>query len=247
MKEIIRLIEVEKEKLSKSEFLNWLSNSNIPVAERLSFTPSMLFFIMGFKDLLSSIHIENPKTKLEHIISTHCEEDLHHWKWYISDLQSLGYSNLGNDLMEFSSNLWSEEKKSARELIYKSFNYHYNRPSLVTDFILIEVMEATFGAFSESMKKCVMSGGAFSRLDFFGEVHHHAEENHTSGTWIDGESIDSSISSIALDSKEKDFAANMVLDLFSHFEEMFSMWHSSRVEQQSPIFMRDTRELDSLK
>ncbi len=225
MKKIIKYIEFEQKKLSESEFLKWLADSSISPSHRLSFTPSMLFFIMGFKDLLESIHIKNPQTPLENIISTHCEEDLHHWKWYIEDLKTLGYGNIGNDLMDFSSDLWGKERKAARNLIYKAFNYHFQKPSIICDLVLIEVLEATFGVFVESMKKCVEDYNAYDKLLYFGKTHHDAEESHGNGNWVEGESLDDTILSLKLSSHEEQYSVNMVEELFELFEETFKMWH----------------------
>jgi hypothetical protein len=89
-------------------------------------------------------------------------------------------------------------------------------------------MEATFGAFTGSMEKCVKEANLYNDLKFFGEVHHHAEENHSSGNWIEGDSVEDAVLSFCLNETEELFATNMVVDLFDSFNQMFSMWYESR-------------------
>lgn len=228
MKDLIPFIEKKQQDLEKSHFLKWLGNSEVPPENRLTFIPSMLFFIMGFKDILSALHIKDAKTELEHIISTHCEEDLDHWKWYIEDLQTLGFESWGEDLLNFSTQLWSEDTREARELIYKSFSYHYEKPTLLMDLVLLEVMEATFGAFTKSMEKCVKEAGRFENLKFFGQIHHEAEANHASGSWLDEASVEDAILKFDLSPEERVLAKQMVSDLFQKFDSMFDMWFNSK-------------------
>ncbi len=225
MEKIVQLIKIEKNKLEECRFLSWLSSSDISIDERLSFTPLMLFFIMGFKDLLSCMLIENPKSEIEKSISAHCKEDIEHWKWYIEDLNQLDYSELGRNLFNFTSLVWSENTKESRELIYKAFNYHYTKPTPVIDLILIEIMEATFGSFSESLKLCSKKNPEIHTLKFFGKTHQIAEENHTSGNWLEHGEINKSILTMKLNKKESAFATKMTIDIFSAFGEMFEMWY----------------------
>ncbi|MCY4177874.1 MAG: hypothetical protein OXD32_05180, partial [Endozoicomonadaceae bacterium] len=200
----------------------------ISVDEKMSFTPPMLFFIMGFKDLLSCIWIKNPKNALEKNISTHCEEDIEHWKWYVEDLNQLGYAKLGSNLLNFTSFLWSEDTKESRELIYKAFNYHYTKPSTVIDLILIEIMEATFGSFSESLYLYTEKNPEINTLKFFGETHRIAEKNHKAGNWLEHNEIDETILAIKLNDEERAFATKMVTDLFNAFEQMYAMWYKQK-------------------
>jgi hypothetical protein len=244
MKNIIKKIEGEQKNLENCHFLQWLGNSKISPDERLNFIPSMYFFIMGFKDLLTSIHIEKPQNELEHLISTHCEEDLGHWKWYLADLKALGYKSWGEDLMKFSTQLWSDETEAARQLVYKSFDYHYNNKSKVLDLVLIEIMEATFGAFTKSMEKCVKEAGRFENLIFFGSIHQEAEANHSAGTWVETDSVEDAVLKFELTKDERLRAEKMTAELFELFEQMFSMWYENRnsylpvnrtnVQEQSP-------------
>lgn len=228
MERVIQLIEKEKSKLQECHFLSWLSNSDIPVDEKMSFTPPMLFFIMGFKDLLSCMSIQKPKNEVERHISSHCLEDIEHWKWYIEDLNQLGYSKIGSNLISFASLVWNEDTKESRELIYKAFNYHYTKPSVIIDLILIEIMEATFGAFSESLKSCYEKRPEIYTLKFFGETHQTAEKNHTSGNWLEHGEINKDILTIDLSEEERLFATEMTIDLFSAFGKMFEMWFKQK-------------------
>ena len=228
MERIINLIEIEKNKLQGCDFLSWLSRTDISVNEKMSFTPSMFFFIMGFKDLLTCMLIRRPKTDIEKTISSHCLEDIEHWKWYIEDLNQLGYGKLGSNLFNFASLIWSEDTKESRELVYKAFNYHYTKPSLFIDLILIEIMEATFGSFCESLSLCFKVNPEIHNLKFFGETHQIAEKNHKSGNWLEQEKIDKTILAIKLDEKERRFSTEMTLDLFYSFRKMFEMWFEQK-------------------
>ena len=244
MKLVVKHLENEQAQLRQCEFIQWLENSDVSPDDRLSFVPSMLFFIMGFKDILSSAHIENPRNELEHLISTHCEEDLDHWEWYISDLQTLGFDRWGEDLFKFSSQIWSNDSKAARELVYKLFNYHYTKPSLILDLVLIEVLEATFGAFSDAMEKCVKEAGRFEELKFFGAIHKEAEENHTSGSWVENGEVEDIILKFELTESERLLATEMIGNVFSMFEDMFAMWLKTSDEYKS-VKQNTTKLVDS--
>ncbi len=240
MQLIIPLIEKKQKDLEQCRFLLWLENKNIPVEQRLSFTPSMIFFIMGFNDILNLLKINPPNNKLESIITTHCEEDIEHWQWYLNDLERLGFdlNTWGPDLPTFMKNLWAKETTAVRQLVYHCVAYHLNYKNKLIDLVLLEVLEATFGAFIGPMVKCVQEAGLWNNLEFFGRIHHDAESAHSSGSWVENESVDNILYEFDLDDKTRLLANEMIIDLFSRFNMMFDTWYESRkVFQARPNYL----------
>lgn len=228
MEQVLSIIERKNEDIQRCDFLSWLRDPSISKGEKMAFTPQMLFFIMGFKDLLSSMHIDQPANDIERIISVHCEEDINHWVWYIEDLNELGYSDIGNDLFSLTSFIWGEETKENREFIYKSFYYHYVRPSSTTDLVLIEIIEAVFASFSEALDVYSMKHRDVYDLKFFGETHRLAEQSHDSGNWIEKIKVGDGIRNIKLNEEEVVFSKKMIDDIFESFDKMFDMWFRNR-------------------
>ena len=76
---------------------------------------------MSFGDLNKYVVREkNANTKLQQIINEHTYEDDHHWPWFITDLDKLGYNSQMNftQVLRF---LWGEQTKVSRQLSLSSF------------------------------------------------------------------------------------------------------------------------------
>lgn len=193
MENLLQQIETRSEQLSASSFCKWIKfeSTQLNDTDTLSFTPSMLYFILGFRDILAHLQYSHPKNALEQTINTHCEEDKNHWMWYLQDLKSLGYneSTWSNNWVNFVEYLWSDENKATRDLVYlciheiKKYN-HSPEASLV----IIECLESTFGVFMNTLKFKFENNQTFKKLKFFGELHQNTELNHSLGSWIDEES-----------------------------------------------------------
>lgn len=230
------LIEMRSAKLSQNPLCKWIvgeESKNLPPQEVLGFAPSMLNFIMGFKDILEELEYMSPKNELEHIVNQHCKEDKDHWRWYLEDLEVLGFSDqgLGKDLSSKMEFLWSTDNKANRQLVYLCIHlirkYNDARASLV----IIECLEATFGVFMTSMQKRFWNSTIYSKLKFFGLTHHHQEANHSIGHWIEDDSNQgqqSLLEQIPFNNPESESMAESIEMVFDQFEVVFENWYLSR-------------------
>src|SRR5690348_15890972 len=92
MKTILPIIDARKRQLGDSPFCRWLAGDEGSDEDRFAFVPAQLFLVLGFRDILSFLKVANPKTDLDALINVHCQEDLDHWKWYLEDLEMLGFT-----------------------------------------------------------------------------------------------------------------------------------------------------------
>jgi len=210
MKEMLRTISTEKHALEETPFILWLGNKDITLKEKYSFVPSMAFFIMGFKDILMHLKSESSETDIEKLIAQHCEEDLGHWVWYVKDLERLGFefSSWGEDLSSFFSRLWGNDTQECRRLVYLTMHYaqSINDPRLL--LVIIEVMEATFGAFIDALHHSSRDKQINTELEFFGLKHHDAESNHSLGSWIDGKNSSADLHNVILSQEPREHKKN---------------------------------------
>ena len=91
MADVVRQIDAEREALPEGPLFKWLSDESVDGYRRLSFLPAMLYYLMSFKDVLSTLSRDDPRTDLEHHINAYCREDADHWRWYLTDLDKLGF------------------------------------------------------------------------------------------------------------------------------------------------------------
>lgn len=230
MKQMLKLIDIKKKEIESHQLCQWMSDKNIDPSERLSFVPSMLFFIMGFSDILKEVKIKNPQTPLDHIINTHCDEDADHWRWYLKDIERLGFSlqDWGGDVYGVFKTLWSDELFPTRKLVYETIKYAQNSKDPVVRLILIEIMEATFGAFTINMIHPLKETQFYKKLHFFGHTHEHAEDNHSLGSWTSDQSPEEYMEGIEVSDSIKYEATGMIEHLFDLFSEMFTCWYEQK-------------------
>ena len=230
METIMAKISAEKSELERSRFIEWLRREDVSVAEKFSFVPAMVFFIMGFRDILDSLKQASLRTPVEKLVSQHCEEDAGHWCWYVEDLSRLGFdlSAWGRDLTSFFTRLWSSETQECRNLVYSTTHYVRSAPSPEVLLVIVEVMEATFGVFSDALYASLRGTPAYSELEFFGSKHRQMEQSHSIGNWTATGNHSAEIYEIPISREVEEAALNVVDDLFSQFHKMFDEWYLSR-------------------
>ncbi len=230
MRAIMRKIEEKKSTLERSRFVEWLIREDVPGAEKLSFAPAMAFFIMGFRDILCSLKQRNPTTWAAKIVNQHCDEDADHWRWYIEDLEKLGFDHTvwGGDLSGLFSRMWSDETRESRNLVYLTMYHVRSAPSPEVLLVIIEVMEATFGVFSDALHRALQGMPAYSNLKYFGHTHRQEEESHAIGSWTQSGSHSEDIYGIQLPKEVREICFNIVDALFAQFQEVFEEWYLSK-------------------
>jgi len=232
MERILKKIELESQKLDDSPLCQWLRSDKVTHEDRLSFTPSMLFFVLGFKDMLSAMHVSNPKTEIDLEINTHCDEDLDHWKWYLRDLESLGFipQSWGSRMSDMFKQIWGDESYEVRNLVYTIVHQvkKFNNPLM--SLIMIEYLEAAFAVFIRHMLVPIKQLGYFEQLEYFGKVHVEKEAAHSRGSWVDGHRSEptSKFKQHQLDEKTLLQAEVIIDDISQKMLNVFNYWYSAR-------------------
>lgn len=205
-----------------------IGDGSLPAASRLRFTPAMLFFVMGFKDILHEMQVDGSSDPMQQSVNLHCEEDSFHWEWYLKDLRRISYGQqfLAIDPVDMITQIWSEPWAATREVVYKSIHLAKQFNSPFYKLILIESLEATFDCFNEPMFKLVHEMGRQEELEYFGQLHAHAEADHAMEK--SGETHESASYNNYQPSKEETENAVQIIDaVFSAFESAFDTWYEA--------------------
>ncbi len=230
MREVLDAIFAHKQSLDQTEFVRWLKNPDIPPEEKFSFVPAMVFFVMGFTDILNALRTDEPKSTLDALVNEHCEEDSGHWRWYAQDIEKLRFNlaTWGGDALSFFSRLWGDDTRQARDLVYTAVQYAKQERSPEMRLVIIEVMEATFGVFIDALHVSSRNWPGYSQLQFFGPNHREAEQAHVTGSWVAGGTTSEAVSNIVLSPAARGRALYIVGTLFGQFEGMFEEWLHAR-------------------
>ena len=222
MKEIVELIERKKVSLEDGKLFQWLSDENVDPRERLSFTPGMLYYLMGFKDVLSHLALESPSNLLEEHINAYCVEDAEHWRWYLDDLEKLGYAlqSWGNDIPKFCDEVWSPANETNRRTIFSLIHYSKLSNDPLLKLTLIQIFEATGVVFIGHTRKAAIAMGMDDDLLYFGKVHYEEEFGH---------SVQSKdLVQYEMSEETRALAREAVEELFGDFEELFDCWYEHK-------------------
>lgn len=253
MDEILNCIETKSEQLAKNPFCQWILYNNHDSDEAtFSFSPSMLYFILGFRDILNHLEYANPQTELEKIINQHCLEDKNHWKWYLQDLKTLGVckASWGGDWPDFVDKVWHDESKPTRDLVYLCIHLIKKHQSPKASLVIIECLESTFGVFMSTLQNKFKNSDIYSRLHFFGQLHQEQEMNHSLGHWIEADnegsanhSLAGTIANIQVSAEENRELIETVNLIFDQFELVFSTWLKLKKTYTKPNFVIPVHKL----
>ncbi|MCJ8280966.1 MAG: hypothetical protein MJK14_14060 [Rivularia sp. ALOHA_DT_140] len=208
------LIEEKNYEYAQLPLFKFLEDKTIDPIKRLSFAPCIAHFILSFGDLNKYVFRENqPVTKLEYMINEHTYEDDHHWPWFITDLEKLGF----NSQMSFTQVLrflWSEQSKVSRQLSYQLSAYTLHAEPIIK-IAAIEAIEATghvlFSRTSQVASELTEITG--QKYTYFGEFHFNLESGHAMGT----EGGENFLASIKLTDSQRHEAYEVVNNVFSIF------------------------------
>lgn len=222
MHRIINIIEKKKTVLAEGNLFKWLSDDSVNGYERLSFSPSMLYYLMGFKDVLNTLLRKNPQNMLENHINAYCGEDAEHWRWYLRDLETLEYSinTWGKNIPEWCNNVWGNQVQPNRQTIFHLINYAMLSDDPLFSITLIMIFEATGVVFIGHTRKAAIAIGMDDKLKYFGKVHYEEEFGHTVQA-KDFENYKMSDETFAL-------AVPMIEKLFSDYDMLFDCWYENR-------------------
>ncbi len=235
---ILSLIEEKSERLAKNPFCHWILNENqLSPEETFSFTPSMLYFVVGFRDILTQMVYQNPQSELEIIINQHCLEDKNHWQWYLQDLKTLGITDAswGNSWSNLIQDLWHDDNKPTRDLVYLCIHLIKKHQSPAASLVIIECLESSFGVFMSTLKERFGSSSIYQKLHYFGQVHEQQEMNHSMGHWISSDVVampshsnSHALENLKITDAEKLELSETITLIFDQFELVFNTWLDSK-------------------
>lgn len=218
MKRILDQIEEHRGELAEQPLFKFLSDESVDGATRLSFTPSMLYYLMGFKDVLRMLERPDSDEKLHRYINAYCGEDADHWRWYLTDLGKLGYrlTTWGADLPAFANSAWSEATRANRDTIFHLVGHAERLTSPLAALSLISVFEATGVVFIGHTRKAAVALGMDDELQYFGREHYEEEFGHSVQA--------RHLAEYELDEATYQYCRVMVNELFADYEKLFQCW-----------------------
>lgn len=186
------------------------------VLDKLKFVPRMLFFVMGFKDLMQLVRYENATTKEEQSVNIHSDEDSNHWEWYLRDLSYINGWFKNTDSHDLISEIWDEKSLDVRRAIYLFSSYMHTFQDPIARMLMVEVLEMTFDKFKEAIHPVLKESDLYDQLEYFGKKHQETEENHTTG--ISDDEISELINELPAEHKE-----DMIVAVNQLFDQMYKM------------------------
>ena len=216
MQEVLSFIEKKNQEYAKLPLFKFLEDKTINPRQRLSFAPCIAHFIMSFGDLNKYVFREKePVAKLEHIINEHTYEDDHHWPWFVTDLEKLGFNSQMN-FTQILRYLWGEQSKISRQLSYQLSAYTLQAEPIIK-IAAIEAIEATGHVlFSRTSKVAAeLTEITGQKYTYFGDFHFNLESGHAMGT----EGGEEFLASIKLSDSQRQEAFEVVEKVFAIFTE----------------------------
>ena len=216
------LLEVRKARLSQSVLCTYMADARVEPYQRLSFIPAMIFFTMGFQDILTSLRDNKDKSPLQLSVHQHCDEDAFHWQWYLDDLTVIEHGRrlLRLPTAQALSDVWSPANHATRETVYHAIHLAKTWQTPFYRMVLIRALESTFACFNEPMYRLVEELGMAEHLHYFGRIHRHAEASHTD--------YQAELPAPAYNATEDETmtASFLVNQVFDAFKRMFDCWYA---------------------
>lgn len=241
MKEVFAHIAQKSTEYAENSMFVYLRDSRIEAHRRLEFVPWISHFVMTFADLYNSFLVEEPPADaLQELVNTHLREESTHWKWFLTDLETMGL----NPTMNFTDALkllWGKETLKTRELAYAVCQMSSKLSSLER-LVLIHAIEATGRVALEALVPVGVEFGVSSgrKLVYFGQHHLDTERGHT----VEEESTRRFLEEIAIEPAQLEGLKALVDDVFSRFgtfaDEAFARATSARA---FPSGRREERQL----
>lgn len=230
MELVNKTIDARKSFLRQSALCTFIGDASVPPGQRLSFVPAMIFFTMGFKDILDALRDDQDDSLLQRSVHQHCDEDSFHWRWYLDDLATIehGQRLLGAPIVHAFTDVWSPANHATREVVYHAIHLAKTYRTPFYRLVIIEALEATFACFNEPMYRLVQELGMAQQLHYFGQVHQHAEASHAKDQ-------EDALPAYQPDEAEAASAVHLANELFDVFEDMFDCWYRARENEGLPL------------
>lgn len=197
-----------------------LKGDATPIGDKLKFIPDMLFFVMGFKDLMHLVRYENPQSDLERDVNAHSDNDDYHWKWYLQDLALLSERFKNENSIDLVSSVWNQGSFEGRNSIYVFARYMQEHSDPAARMLMVEVLEIGFDIFKDHLHPVLKTAGLYDQLDYFGKKHQDVEEAHETGI---GDDEIAHLIGVLPDHLKEDMAV-IVNQLFDQIYKMAVSW-----------------------
>jgi hypothetical protein len=215
MREVLLLAEARLDTFRRRPLFSFLEDRAVAPEARLGFASNLAFFTMSFADLCSLVLRETPaRDRFQEIVNAHADEDSHHWRWYLGDLEKLGQDRTGR-FTEALRFLWGKETQASRLLTYRMCRLGFGQSSL-QKLVLITVMEATAGFGLERTariaREIALRGGP--ELCYLGAHHVEEERDHELLT----RDVQEALQGASLDEAQRRDLRRVVDEAFDAFE-----------------------------
>lgn len=251
MKEVLELIEQKRQEYAQLPLMKFLVDESIDPLERLSWAPCFAPFAMTFKDVNAYVFRKEPAdSPLQEMINKHSYEDGRHWRWYLNDLEKLGFDESLNftDALRF---IWGEETQKTRYFCYDLLGLCVFEKDPIIKLAVIESIEVTG---SVTLSLLVNIGAEIQqktnhKLNYFSASHYAVETGHIqSGSSY--EETDEFLKSIKLTQQQTVKACNAVEVVFNSFSECMNEMmryvenHSSYIEKLNTASIRQMQSIN---
>jgi hypothetical protein len=219
---ILERIEAHKARIAQGKLFHWLSDETIDGRRRLNFTPSMLFYLMGFKDVLGALLRSPASSDHDNAINAYCGEDAEHWRWFLQDLNKLGFeiTTWGATISAWCNEVWSPATEVNRKTIFRLVNHATAERHPIYSLALIWVFEATGVIFIGHTRKAAINLGMDEELSYFGRVHYEEEFEHSV--------VAHDYANVEISDELNDRICAMVDELFGDYDALFDCWFDHR-------------------
>lgn len=215
MKQVFDRIAFQSAQYDKNPIFAYLRDDRIEAEKRLEFIPWISHFVMTFADLYNFFLVEEPPAdRYQELVNTHLKEESSHWKWFLTDLDTLGL----NPTMRFTDALrliWGNNTLRTRALAYEVCRLSARLTSLER-LVLVHAIEATGRVALEALVPVGVEFAAKSgrKLVYFGQHHLDTEQAHT----VEEESTRRFLESIPVPPERLPALEAIVDEVFEHFE-----------------------------
>jgi hypothetical protein len=214
MRRVMATLQKRTAEYAREPLFQFLQDTSIPAAKRLSFAPCVAHFVMSFADLYADVLFEEPtQDKYQQLVNTHTKEDENHFRWFLADLEKLG----ADPQVRFSDALrfvWGTHTRQMRLLSYHMCRLGF-RVEPLQKLVLVQCIEGAGKVTVDNVAKvgrefCQQTG---ARLVYFGPHHSETESEHT----LEGNETRRMIENIELESHVAERYSTIVDEAFQYF------------------------------
>jgi hypothetical protein len=199
MKRVVDHLERKTAEFSGNPLFAFLRDKSVEPHRRLAFAPSVAHFVMSFADLYAFV-LQAPAAgdPYQELVNAHAREDENHWRWFLDDLEKLGFDERVrfSDVLRF---IWADETVRTRALTYRMCRLGYAASSL-EKLVLVQVIEAAGKVTVDAVSAVGTEYHKLSgkKLVYMGHHHLATESDHT----LEDAEVHRGIEAVAIESDQ---------------------------------------------